>query len=63
MRIQFLAHAAFLFTDHRGIKFMLDPYESGGFSGRVGYDPIDVEPDVVIITHDHQVISFTSKDP
>ena len=32
---------------------MLDPYESGGFSGRVGYDPITVEPDCIIITHDH----------
>ena len=26
---------------------------SRSFSGRVGYDPIDIAPDVVIITHDH----------
>ena len=53
MRIDFLGHAAFLFTDARGVRVIVDPYESGGFSGRIGYAPI-VEPcDVVIITHDH----------
>ena len=53
MKIDFLAHASFMFTNKRGHQFMIDPYESGGFSGRVGYDPIDVAPDVIIITHDH----------
>ena len=46
MQIEFLAHASFLFTDSDGHRFMIDPYESGGFSGRVGYDPIDVAPGV-----------------
>ena len=53
MKIEFLGHASFLFTDDAGHRYLIDPYESGGFSGRVGYDPIDVEPDVIIITHDH----------
>ncbi len=53
MRIEFLAHASFLFTNRDGHTFLTDPYESGSFSGRVGYDPITVSPDVVIITHDH----------
>ena len=42
---------------------MTDPYESGGFSGRVGYAPIDVEPDVIIITHDHLDHSHTATMP
>ena len=42
---------------------MTDPYESGGFSGRVGYAPIDVEPDVIIITHDHLDHSHTATIP
>lgn len=53
MRIDFLGHAAFLFTDSRGVRVLTDPYNSGGFSGRVGYSPIEDEVDVVVITHDH----------
>ncbi len=53
MKIEFLGHAAFMLTDDSGYRYLIDPYESGGFSGRVGYDPIDIEPDVIIITHDH----------
>ena len=63
MRIDFLGHAAFLFTNEKGQRFMLDPYESGGFSGRVGYDPIDIALDVVIITHDHLDHSHTETIP
>jgi L-ascorbate metabolism protein UlaG (beta-lactamase superfamily) len=63
MRIEFLAHASFLFTDERGVKFMTDPYEAGSFSGRVGYDPIDESPDVIIITHDHLDHSHTATIP
>ena len=63
MRVEFLAHASFLFTDERGLKFMTDPYEAGGFSGRVGYDPIDEAPDVIIITHDHLDHSHTATIP
>lgn len=53
MKIEFLAHACFLITRENGMKIMVDPYESGGFSGRVGYDTIVDNPDLVIITHDH----------
>ncbi len=63
MQIQFLAHASFLITNDAGKRFMLDPYESGGFSGRVGYDPIQLEPDVIIITHDHLDHSHTATIP
>ena len=40
MKIEFLAHACFLITRENGMKIMVDPYESGGFSGRVGYDKL-----------------------
>ena len=63
MQIDFLAHASFLFTNEAGHRFMIDPYESGGFSGRVGYAPIDVSPDVIIITHDHLDHSHTATIP
>ena len=63
MKIDFLAHAAFLFTDEEGHRFMIDPYESGGFSGRVGYSPIDIAPDAIIITHDHLDHSHTKTIP
>ncbi|MFN3201184.1 MAG: MBL fold metallo-hydrolase [Bradymonadia bacterium] len=63
MYIDFLGHACFLLTDARGVRIMLDPYESGGFSGRVGYAPIDEAPDVVILTHDHADHSHTEGLP
>ena len=63
MRIDFLAHASFLFTNKAGKTFMTDPYQSGGFSGRVGYAPITISPDVIIITHDHLDHSHTETIP
>ena len=53
MRIEFLGHAAFLITSKDGLEILIDPYESGGFGGRVGYAPICCAPDLVVITHDH----------
>jgi len=53
IRVDFLGHAAFSITRSDGLVILIDPYESGGFSGRVGYAPIDVVPDIVLITHDH----------
>ena len=63
MQIEFLAHASFLMTNQAGVRFMTDPYESGSFSGRVAYAPIDVSPDVIIITHDHADHSHTETIP
>lgn len=53
MKLDFLGHAAFLLTTSSGTRVLFDPYESGGFDGRVGYGQIDMPVDVVIITHDH----------
>ena len=63
MQVDFLAHAAFLFTSAAGTRVMTDPYEAGGFSGRVGYAPIDERPDLIVITHDHLDHSHTATIP
>lgn len=63
MRIDYLGHACFLITDSRGIRVLLDPYESGGFSGRVAYAPVETPCDVVILTHDHGDHSYTGGLP
>jgi L-ascorbate metabolism protein UlaG (beta-lactamase superfamily) len=54
MIIEFLGHAAFLVSARQPpLRILFDPYESGGFGGRVGYAPITEAVDVVAITHDH----------
>jgi L-ascorbate metabolism protein UlaG (beta-lactamase superfamily) len=32
---------------------MIDPYESGGYDGAIGYAPIKEAADIVVVTHDH----------
>ncbi|OIP40302.1 MAG: hypothetical protein AUK47_08665 [Deltaproteobacteria bacterium CG2_30_63_29] len=59
MIIEFLAHAAFRLVSSAGTRLVLDPYESGGFSGRVGFRPIEGPCDGVVITHDHLDHCFT----
>ena len=53
MKLQYLAHAAFLLTSGKGTKVLTDPYEPGSFGGAVGYKPIDEPVDVITISHDH----------
>lgn len=63
MHLDFLGHAAFLLTTAAGTRVLIDPYESGGFSGRIGYAPITDAPDLVVITHDHLDHSHTATLP
>ena len=53
MEIHFLGHACFKFVSSTGLKIIIDPYESGGFHGRVGYDPVNEDANIVLVTHDH----------
>ncbi|MCD6583188.1 MAG: MBL fold metallo-hydrolase [Candidatus Omnitrophica bacterium] len=53
MKISWLGHAAFLLETKRGTKIITDPYESGSYSGAVGYAPIGMEPDIVTVSHYH----------
>jgi len=53
MKISWLGHAAFLLETKKGTKIITDPYESGSYSGAVGYAPIGMEPDIVTVSHYH----------
>ena len=47
MKISWLGHASFLLeTD--GIKIITDPYDNS-----VGYDPINIQPDIITVSHQH----------
>ena len=63
MRIDYLGHAAFLVTTAAGQRLLFDPYESGGYDGRVAYVPIETPCDAVIITHDHKDHCYTAGLP
>lgn len=54
MKLQYLAHAAFLMTSERGTSVLTDPYEHGSFGGNIRYDPIVEKADVITISHSHQ---------
>lgn len=64
MKISWLGHASFLIETSQGTKLVTDPYESGAYSGAVGYAPIEIVPDVVTVSHSHAdhgyVKDFTS---
>jgi len=53
MKITYFAHACFG-VEARGLRVLLDPYEPGGFGGRVRYTPVPGTWDVVIVSHDHR---------
>jgi len=53
MKIRWNGHSSFTVTSDKGVVILMDPYESGGFGGGIGYAPIDVKPDIVTISHDH----------
>lgn len=53
MEISWLGHSCFLLETSRGTRLITDPYESGGYGGAVGYDPINLEADIVTVSHKH----------
>lgn len=60
MKLEFLAHAAFLLTSTKGTKLLTDPYESGGFDGALSYQPITEPVDVITISHNHADHSYVA---
>lgn len=52
MKIQWLGHSAFLLQTQDGTRIVMDPYESGAYGGGIGYGPIELEADVVTVSHD-----------
>ena len=60
MEIRWLGHASFLITTSDGVRIITDPYESGSYGGGIGYGQIDLEADIVTISHDqHEDHNFT----
>ena len=53
MKISWMGHSCFLLETEKGIKIITDPYESGSYSGAVGYSPINVGADIVTVSHEH----------
>lgn len=53
MEVRFLGHAAVLLTSRDGTTLLVDPYNPGGFSGRMAYGPIRHRADAVVCSHDH----------
>lgn len=53
MKVKWYGHAAFLLTSDKGIKIIIDPYESGAYGGQLSYGKIKDEADIVLTTHDH----------
>ncbi len=53
MKIKYYGHAAFLITSSRGLKIIMDPYESGAYGGQLAYGKINDQADIAMTSHDH----------
>jgi L-ascorbate metabolism protein UlaG (beta-lactamase superfamily) len=53
MKIKWYGHAAFSLTTEKGIRIIIDPYQSGAFGGALSYGKITDEADIVLTSHDH----------
>jgi L-ascorbate metabolism protein UlaG (beta-lactamase superfamily) len=53
MLIKWLGHASFLLQAADGTKVITDPYESGAYGGGIMHTSINIEPDIVTVSHDH----------
>jgi L-ascorbate metabolism protein UlaG (beta-lactamase superfamily) len=59
MKIKWYGHAAFRLETDAGVRIIIDPYESGAFSGALNYGKISDKADIVLITHDHADHNYT----
>ncbi len=59
MKIKWYGHAAFSLQTQDGVHIIIDPYESGAFSGALTYGKITDKADIVLITHDHADHNYT----
>ncbi|MCX7857472.1 MAG: MBL fold metallo-hydrolase [Deltaproteobacteria bacterium] len=53
MKIKWYGHAAFKITTDKGVKVIIDPYQSGAYGGALSYGRIEEEADIVLTSHDH----------
>ncbi len=59
MKVKYLAHASFLLETNSGVRIITDPYEPGGFGGKLQYKPINEPCDIVLISHEHTDHNYT----
>jgi L-ascorbate metabolism protein UlaG (beta-lactamase superfamily) len=59
MRIKYYGHAAFKLTTEKGVRIILDPYQSGAYDGALSYGRITDEADIVLTSHDHDDHNYT----
>jgi len=53
MKIRYNGHSCFSIFSADGKCIVIDPYQSGSFGGAIGYLPVDSNPDVVLLSHNH----------
>lgn len=53
MQIRFLGHACLLLTAADRITLLIDPYNPGGFGGKMAHSPIPYRANFVVCSHDH----------
>ena len=59
MRLRWLGHACFLLSSSDGSMVVTDPYEANSFGGAIGYPDIQLEADVVTVSHSHADHCYT----
>jgi L-ascorbate metabolism protein UlaG (beta-lactamase superfamily) len=59
MKIKWYGHSAFQITTEKGIRIIIDPYESGSFGGALSYGKIEDQADIVLTSHDHADHNYT----
>jgi L-ascorbate metabolism protein UlaG (beta-lactamase superfamily) len=52
MKVRWLGHACFLFTDDAGTRVITDPYKTGAFG--LEYKPPAETADIVTVSHEHE---------
>jgi L-ascorbate metabolism protein UlaG (beta-lactamase superfamily) len=58
MKIKWLGHASMLITSSEGLRIITDPYMPAAFG--LKYAPIDIEADIVTVSHDHADHNYVS---
>jgi L-ascorbate metabolism protein UlaG (beta-lactamase superfamily) len=63
MKIRWYGHAAFQITTAKGVRIIIDPYQSGAFGGALTYGKITDKADIVLTSHDHDDHNYTKDIP
>jgi len=53
MNIKWVGHSCFLITSKSGATLLTDPYDPAAYKGELLYRQVDLDPDVVTVSHSH----------